>query len=44
MQKFTVPSSVSASAWINPEKYRSMYAQSVNEPEIFWAEQGRYLD
>jgi acetyl-CoA synthetase len=29
----------SASAWVDKEKYQSMYRQSIEEPDLFWAEQ-----
>ena len=31
-------------AYINAEQYRTMYEQSVNEPEKFWLEQAKVLD
>ena len=34
---YQVPQSFSASAHINKSKYDSMYAESVNDPESFWA-------
>ncbi|MEH6649269.1 MAG: acetate--CoA ligase [Motiliproteus sp.] len=31
-------------AWIDSDKYEEMYAQSVNDPEGFWGEQGHCID
>ena len=31
-------------ALINEAQYRDMYAQSVSDPDAFWAEQGKRLD
>ena len=31
-------------AWIDAEKYKMLYRQSVADPEGFWGEQGKYLD
>lgn len=32
-------------AWITPERYQSLYLQSINEPETFWAQQAvNFLD
>jgi acetyl-CoA synthetase len=36
---YPVPADVAARAYLNDEQYRAMYAQSVNDPEQFWAEQ-----
>ncbi len=33
-----------ANAWADKEKYLSMYQQSVDDPESFWAEQAKRLD
>ncbi|MDW5378528.1 acetate--CoA ligase [Halomonas sp. HP20-15] len=33
-----------ANAWADKEKYLSMYQQSVDDPEGFWAEQAKRLD
>jgi len=33
-----------ANAWIDKEKYLSMYQQSVDDPQGFWAEQAKRLD
>lgn len=44
MEKFSVPTTVSKSAWIDENKYQSLYAQSIDDPGSFWGEQGRMLD
>ncbi|MFL2530167.1 MAG: acetate--CoA ligase [Porticoccaceae bacterium] len=36
---YPVADSWSASAWVDKEKYQSMYRQSIEEPDLFWAEQ-----
>ena len=42
---YPVPSDFAATANVNKEQYEAMYAQSVNDPESFWAEQAeQYLD
>ena len=41
---FPVPDDLAKSAWINDEKYQAMYKQSIDDPEIFWGEQGKSLD
>ena len=39
-----VPPSLAASAWTDNARYEALYQQSVEDPEGFWAEQGRRLD
>ncbi|HXV26298.1 MAG TPA: acetate--CoA ligase [Alphaproteobacteria bacterium] len=41
---FPVPDEVAESAWIDAAKYEHMYAQSIADPERFWAEHGRRID
>ncbi|WP_416886484.1 acetate--CoA ligase [Marinospirillum sp.] len=41
---YPVKPEVADAAWINKEKYLAMYAESVNNPEAFWAEQGKRID
>ncbi|MDH3607634.1 MAG: acetate--CoA ligase [Gammaproteobacteria bacterium] len=36
---YPVPASVSSTAHIDAEKYKSMYQESIDNPERFWAEQ-----
>jgi len=40
---FPVPAAFAANALIGPEKYRSMYEQSISDPTAFWGEQGKRL-
>ncbi len=44
VKTYPVPESWSSSAWINNEKYRAMYDQSVNDPDGFWREQASRID
>jgi acetyl-CoA synthetase len=42
--KYPVPASFAQDAHINADTYKQMYAQSINDPETFWAEQAeRYV-
>ncbi len=41
---FPVPTDLAKSAWADNDKYKEMYAQSVNNGEEFWAEQGKRID
>ncbi|MDX9874634.1 MAG: acetate--CoA ligase [Spongiibacteraceae bacterium] len=42
---YPIPSEWAASAWISAERYREMYAASLQSPEAFWADQaGAFLD
>ena len=41
---YNVPSAWAAKAHVNEAQYKEMYAKSVNDPEGFWAEQGRRID
>ena len=38
------PAEIVARALIGPERYASMYAASVADPEAFWGEEGKRLD
>lgn len=38
---YPVPESFKSSAQINSARYKAMYEQSINSPDIFWAEQAR---
>ncbi|SEI56161.1 acetyl-CoA synthetase [Allopseudospirillum japonicum] len=40
---YPVTAEFAANAWINNEKYQELYAQSVENPEAFWAEQGKRI-
>jgi acetyl-CoA synthetase len=35
---------LSSSPWIDAEKYKKLYAQSIDDPASFWGEQGKILD
>ncbi|MEM1087731.1 MAG: acetyl-coenzyme A synthetase N-terminal domain-containing protein, partial [Pseudomonadota bacterium] len=41
---YEVPSAFAANANLTPEKYKSMYAASIADPEAFWGEHGQRLD
>ncbi|MGY4403705.1 acetate--CoA ligase [Bradyrhizobium sp. USDA 3315] len=41
---YDVPAEWSKRAWIDDAKYREMYAQSVSDPDGFWAEHGKRID
>ncbi len=38
---YNVPAEFAANANINAEQYKTLYKQSIDEPEIFWAEQAK---
>jgi acetyl-CoA synthetase len=44
MDLIPVSPQVSAKAWIDAAKYKTMYEQSINDPQTFWGEQGHHLD
>ena len=41
---FPVPDQVAAKALVDNDKYIEMYKASVDDPEIFWKEQGKRID
>ncbi|MEO1642919.1 MAG: acetyl-coenzyme A synthetase N-terminal domain-containing protein, partial [Pseudomonadota bacterium] len=41
---YEVPSAFARHANLTPEKYKSMYAASIADPEAFWGEHGQRLD
>ncbi|WP_374309265.1 acetate--CoA ligase [Methylocella sp.] len=41
---YPVPQAWSASAYVDADKYKAMYAQSVNDPDAFWGEHGKRID
>jgi acetyl-CoA synthetase len=41
---YPVPAEWAKRAWVDDEKYLSMYRQSVDDPEGFWAEHARRVD
>lgn len=44
IHKHAIPANIMQRCFINPEQYQAMYQQSVNDPDTFWAEQGKILD
>ncbi len=38
---YPVPDKIKQNAYIDADKYQTMYEQSISEPEIFWAEQAK---
>jgi acetyl-CoA synthetase len=43
-QLYPVTDAALARTYLSNEQYLQMYQQSINEPELFWAEHGRRLD
>ncbi len=43
-KKYPVAEKLRRHAWIDNDGYREMYRRSVDDPEAFWAEQGKRLD
>jgi acetyl-CoA synthetase len=41
---YPVPHKFAQQANLTPERYKEMYAQSIKDPESFWAEQGKRLN
>ena len=41
---FPVPEEWAKRAWVDEAKYMKMYAQSINDPEGFWGEEGKRID
>ena len=41
---FPVPAETAAASHCDNEKYLKMYAASVSNPDIFWAEHGKRID
>ncbi len=44
MDKLSVSCPLSKTAWIDADTYKKLYAQSINDPEAFWGEQGKIID
>ncbi len=42
--KVSVPDIWQQNAWVNADKYKTMYQQSVEDNEAFWAEHGKRID
>jgi acetyl-CoA synthetase len=44
-QTYPVKSEIAKNAHINNEQYLTLYQQSIEQPEVFWAEQAeKFLD
>lgn len=41
---YPVPAEWQTNAFVNEEKYKALYAQSMNSPDEFWAEQAQRID
>ena len=41
---YPVPANWSENALVNADRYQAMYAQSVADPDTFWAREGQRLD
>jgi acetyl-CoA synthetase len=41
---YSIPSEIAEKSWINKQKYASLYQQSIDDNEGFWAEQARRID
>ena len=41
---YPVSEKLKKSAWIDNDKYQTMYDKSQNDPEGFWAEEGKRID
>ncbi|GHB24878.1 acetate--CoA ligase [Salinicola rhizosphaerae] len=41
---YPVDASLAASAWVDADRYRELYRQSVEDPDTFWREQAKRLD
>ncbi|WP_431857208.1 acetate--CoA ligase [Azospirillum sp.] len=41
---FPVKPEIAKAAWVDEAKYNTMYEQSMNDPEGFWAEHGKRID
>ncbi|AKJ43471.1 acetate--CoA ligase [Pragia fontium] len=44
VHKHPVPAAIAENALINKQQYQAMYQQSVQNPDEFWAEQGKIVD
>ena len=43
-KQYSVPERFALAANLTPERYKEKYSQSINDPETFWADEGRRLD
>ena len=41
---FPVPEALARASWCDEARYRRMYAESIEDPEKFWAEQAKRID
>ena len=41
---YPVDPTIAANAWIDKESYEKLYQQSIENPEVFWADQARRLE
>ncbi|WP_162475506.1 acetyl-coenzyme A synthetase N-terminal domain-containing protein, partial [Candidatus Erwinia dacicola] len=41
---YPVPANIAEPPLINAQRYRSMYQQSVQDPDAFWGKQSKILD
>ncbi|GIX22532.1 MAG: hypothetical protein KatS3mg121_1315 [Gammaproteobacteria bacterium] len=41
---YPVKPEIAARAWVDEARYREWYRRSIEDPEGFWAEQGRIID
>ena len=41
---YPIPPDLAATAWIDGDSYEAMYKKSVDENELFWADQGQRVD
>ncbi|KPF71156.1 acetyl-CoA synthetase [Bosea sp. AAP35] len=41
---YDVPASWAKTAWASDASYKEMYAASINDPDVFWGEQGKRID
>ena len=39
IEVYPVPENWSETAWINQERYKEMYRQSIENPDLFWGQQ-----
>lgn len=42
IHKHTIPANIADRCLINPQQYEAMYQQSINAPDTFWGEQGKF--
>ncbi len=42
--QFPVPTAIAKAAWADNTKYQAMYKRSIDDPEGFWADEGKRID